>query len=58
MNTGINGKSKQNPRFFTRLNCSKNTLDVRFRSIGLQTPTHRDGELSQCSSLAEYVWGH
>jgi len=39
MATGIDGKSKQNPRFlYPPLFCSKNELSVRSRTIGPQPP--------------------
>ena len=38
MATGINEKSKQNPRFLYSSDRSKNVLRVRSRPVGLQPP--------------------
>ncbi len=44
MATGINEKSKQNPRFLYSSDRSKNVLRVRSRPVGLQPPITKAGD--------------
>ncbi|WP_159420233.1 hypothetical protein [Escherichia coli] len=53
MATGINEKSKQNPRFLYSSDRSKNVLRVRSRPVGLQPPISRKtGDFCVHSSVA------
>ena len=56
MATGINEKSKQNPRFLYSSDRSKNVLRVRSRPVGLQPPPINNRQYGAHLTLT-FTWG-